>query len=78
MQLQTNLQIHSEGPLGGQVSTEVSTKREVITVASASESERLEALVSLVKSSLNAGYIIMFVFFFPYYTHLIRKLQGQV
>jgi hypothetical protein len=30
----------SEGPLSGQVSTEVSTKREVITVASASESEK--------------------------------------
>ena len=29
----------SEGPLSGQVSTEVSTKREVIAVASASESE---------------------------------------
>jgi hypothetical protein len=30
----------SEGPLSGQVSTEVSTKREVITVASASEFEK--------------------------------------
>ena len=29
-----------EGPLSGQVSTEVSTKREVITVARASESEK--------------------------------------
>ena len=54
----------SEGPLSGQVSTEVSTKREVITVASASESEKAGDVGFIGEGFTKCGIYVCLLFLF--------------
>jgi hypothetical protein len=53
-----------EGPLSGQVSTEVSTKREVITVASASESEKAGDVGFIGEGFTKCGIYVCLLFLF--------------
>ena len=69
----------SQGPLSGQVSTEVSTKREVITVASASEFGKAGDTGFIGEGFTKCGIYVCLIFsYFTSTWHLICKLQGQV
>ena len=74
-----NLKFILEGPLSGQISTEISTKREVIAVASASESEKAGDIGFIGEGFTKCGIYVCLTFsYFTNTRRLIRKLQDQV
>jgi hypothetical protein len=63
-----------EGPFSGQVATEVSTKREVIAVASASESEKAGDAGFIGAGFTKNGIYVCLPFLF--YKHTASNLQA--